>query len=324
MRSPITRTAAVIAVIVGAIWAYNQSVGNSGGTTTVLSLLNAATATENAWFTGEQTVHIVNQIVISPQHDANDLGMLMENLESNFDQANLDAFYHRLLTPRGMEFFSLDPDGYRHNHHLELVDPPAGEATIEDHIWYDPSTGRYARLLTRTDRALFAHSFDGHRVYLAQRDEQGNLIVQSDPVTASFSAPKNLAGFLGSTSTEVRKLLEVKDILIRGKPTESTIRGKAVHVYKLSYLDIMDKGTPYVQLSVDKNDQSIVKIEFITNQKTALTIDHLSRTQGELPTVGWNLSALPGSHEMPVADVTVRHEIGRAGLTVQEMAERAT
>ena len=32
MRSPITRTAAVIAVIVGAIWGYNQSVENSANT----------------------------------------------------------------------------------------------------------------------------------------------------------------------------------------------------------------------------------------------------------------------------------------------------
>lgn len=69
MRSPITRTAVMIAVIVGAIWAYNQSVENSGGMPTILSLLNAATATENTWFTGEQTVHIFNRIVISPQRD---------------------------------------------------------------------------------------------------------------------------------------------------------------------------------------------------------------------------------------------------------------
>ncbi|MHC4316674.1 MAG: hypothetical protein ACYSW3_29880, partial [Planctomycetota bacterium] len=324
MRSPITRTAAMIAVIVSAFLVYYKSAGNPDGSPTVLYLLNAATAAENTWFTGDQTVHIVNQIVIYPQHDVNDLGILMENLESNFDQANLDAFSRRFLTPSGMEFFSLDPNGYRHNHQLELVDQEAGEATIEDHIWYDPVTGRYARLLTRTDRVLFAHSFDGHRVYLAQCDDQGKLIIQSDPVTASFSAPRNLAGFLGSTTAEVRKLLEVKDILIRGEPTESTIRGKAVRVYKLSYLDFMDKGTPYVQLSVDENDQSIVKIEFIANQKTALTIDHLSRTQGVLPPVGWDLSALPGSHKLPVTDVTVRHEIGRTGLTVQEMAERAT
>ncbi|MHC4143353.1 MAG: hypothetical protein ACYSUD_01100 [Planctomycetota bacterium] len=324
MRSPVTRTAAVIAVIVSAIWAYNQSVENSGGTPTVLYLLSAATAAENAWFTGEQTVHIVNQIVIYPQHDVNDPDLLMQNLESSYDYANLEALYRRVLTPRGMEFFSLDSNGDRHNHHLELVDPQAGEATIEDHIWYDPGTGKYVRLLTRTDHVLFAHSYDGRRVYLAQRDDQGKLKIQSDPVTASFSAPKDLAGFLGSTTARMQPLLDGKDMLIRGKPTESTLRGKAVSVYKLSYVPFLNKGIPYVQLSVDKNDQSIAKIEFITNQKTALAIDHLSRTQGESPTVGWDMSALPGSHELPAPDVTVRSEIGRSGLTVQEMADRAT
>ena len=325
MKSPITRTAAVLAVMLSAFWLHYQSSGNPEKLHTVLSLLNAASAAENAWFTGEQTVHIVNQIVIYPQHDTNDLQILMENLESNYDQAAFDAFYHRLLTPRGMEFFSLDPNGYRHNHHLELVDPQqAGEVTIEDHIWYDPGTGRYARLLTRSDRVLFAHAFDGHRVYLAQRDDQGKLNIQSDPVTASFSAPKDLAGFLGSTIAEVRKLLEVRDILIRTEPTESTIRGKAVRVYKLSYAFFADKRIPYVQLAVDKSDQSIVKIEFVTNQKTVLSIDHQSRTRGELPTVGWDLSALPASHDMSAPDVTVRHDMGRTGLTVQDMAERAT
>jgi len=325
MKSPITRTAAVITVTIGIIWAYYQTVENPNGTPTVLSLLNAATATENTWFTGEQTVHIVNRIVIYPQHDVNDLGTLMENLESNYDLANLEAFARRLLTPQGMEFFSLDHNGNRHDHQLELVDrQQSGEATIEDHIWYDPDTGRYLRLLTRTDQVLFAHSFDGQRVYLAQRDDQGKLMIQSDPVTASFSAPRDLAGFLGSTTVRVRQLLDGKDLLIRGKPTESTLRGKAVEVYKLSYVDIFAEELPYVRLSVDKNDQSIAKIEFITNQKTTLTIDHLSRAHGEFPSAGWDMSALPGSHETAAPDVTVRSEMGRSGLTVQEMAARAT
>ena len=324
MRSPITRAAAVIAVIVSIVWATYQTVGNPIGTPTFSTLLNAATATENAWFTGEQTVHIVKHIVIYPQHDANDLGTLMENLESNYDLTNLEAFARRFLTPQGMAFFSLDQNGNRHDHQLELVDPQAGKATIEDHIWYDPDTGRYARLLTRTDQVLFVHSFDGQRVHLAQRDDQGKLKVQSNPATASFSAPQDLAGFLGSTTARVRQLLDGKDMLIRSKPTESTLRGKAVDVYKLSYIDFLDEGLPYVQLSVDKNDQSFVRIEFITNQKTTMTIDHLSRTQGELPPVGWDMSALPGSHETAVPDVTVRSEMGRSGLTVQEMAERAT
>jgi len=72
MRSPITRAAAVIAVMFSVFWGYYQSTGHSNGTITVLSLLNAATATENAWYTGEDTVHIVKQIVIYPQQDAND------------------------------------------------------------------------------------------------------------------------------------------------------------------------------------------------------------------------------------------------------------
>jgi hypothetical protein len=324
MRSPITRAAAVIAVIASTIWAYYQSVDHPSGTPTVLSLLNAATATENAWFTGDQTVHIVNRIVISPQHDTNDLGKLFENLESNFDQENLDALQRGLLRPRGMEFFSLNPFGHRHQHHLELVDAQAGEATIEDCSWYDPMTGKYARMLIRNDRVLFGHSYDGYSVYLAQRDGQGELTIQSEPVTASFSAPKNIADFLGSTAASVQQLLEEKDMLIRGKPTESTLRDKSVLVYKLTYFDLADEGYPYAQLSVDKNDQSIAKVEFITDEKSALTIDCLSRTQGEFPPVGWDLSALPGSHETPAPDVAVRSEIGWDGLTIQEVAERAT
>jgi len=329
MRSPMTRSAAMVAIIISAFWLYYQSSGNPEKDHTVLSLLNAASAAENAWFTGEQTVHIVNRIVIPPQHDTNDLGLLMKNLESNFDQANLDAFNRRLVspggvTPGGMEFFSLDPNGHRHNHLLALVDPQAAEATIEDRIWYDPVTGKYARMLIRTDHVLFAHAYDGHHVYLAQRDDKGELIIHSEPVTASFSAPKNLAEFLGSTTAGVRQLLEEEDMLIRGKPTESTIRNKAVRVYKLSYADSLDEGLPYVQLSMDKHDQSIVRINIFANQKCALTIDHLSRTQGVLPPVGWDLSALPGSSDGSVTDVTVRSEIGRSGLTIREMAEQAT
>ncbi|MGB2864974.1 MAG: hypothetical protein WBC05_16730 [Sedimentisphaerales bacterium] len=324
MRSPITRTAAMIAIIVSAIWAYYQSVENSDGSPTVLSLLNAATAAENARFTGEQTVHIINQIVIHPQHDVNDVGLLMKIFESNSNLDNLNALALRAITPSGMEIPTLDPNGHRHIHHLELVDPQAAEAMIEDRIWYDPITGKYARMLIRTDRVLFAHSFDGRRVYLAHCDDQGRLNIQSEPVTALFSMPENPADFLGSTAG-IRHLLQEEYMQIQGKPTESTIRGKAVHVYTLSHFDLtLDKRIPYQQLSVDQNDQSIVKIELIANQKPALTIDHLSMTRGVLPPVGWDLSALPGSNDGSVTDVTVRSEIGREGLTIQEMAERAT
>ncbi|MFC1764164.1 hypothetical protein ACFL6U_19085 [Planctomycetota bacterium] len=127
MSNPITRSAAIITIIFSAFWAYYQSVGNPTGTTTVLSLLNAAAATENAWFTGEQTVHIVNRIVIYPQHDANDPDLLLKNLESSYNDANLKALSRWFSTPRGMEFFSLDSKGDRHNHHLELVDPQGGD-----------------------------------------------------------------------------------------------------------------------------------------------------------------------------------------------------
>lgn len=323
MKSPITRTAAMIAVIVSTIWAYYQSVGNSGGTATVLSLLKAASAAENAWFTGEQTVHIVNQAVITPQHDFNDVGLLMKNLESNFDNANLMALLLRVATPHGMDISSLDANGHRHTHHLALIDPQAGEATIEDRSWYDPVTGCYARVLMRKGSVLFGHSFDGRRVYLAHCDDRGELIVQSEPVTASFSIPETPADFLGFTAG-IRNMLEKQEMFIRGKPTESTIRGRAVQVYKLSWFELNDKRIPYLQLSVDKNDQSIVRIELVANQKPAQITDHLSMTRGVLPSVGWDLSALPGSHDGSVTDVTVRGEISREGLTVQEMAEHAT
>ena len=91
MRSPITRIAAVLALALGLIWMWGNG-ADSNGAPTMLSLLNAAAAAENTWFTGEQTVHIVNEIVVHARADGKDLAQMLQELESDYYES-LDPPY---------------------------------------------------------------------------------------------------------------------------------------------------------------------------------------------------------------------------------------
>jgi len=324
MRSPITRIAAVVALGLGVIWMGWHGPDSKGGTPTMLSLLNATAAAENAWFTGEQTVHIVNEIVVHARADGKDLAGMLQEMESDYDESKREAFTRLVLVQRWLPIYSLNPDGNPQVHKLELVDPQAAGAKVVDHIWYDPVTGRYVRILTRKDRVLFAHAFDGQQVHLARRNDQGELLIQGDPVSAQFSPPQDPADFLG-LAAGIRGILPEKGWApLEEQTPEATDASNAQRVYKLGFVDPWEKLDTYQLIYVDQRDQSIAKIECVVDQQPTLSIERLAVTQGDVPPAGWDLSALQGTAKGLDPDVTVLANSARVGLTIKEMAERAS
>lgn len=325
MRSPITRIAAVLALALGLIWMWGNSPETNGRTpTTMLSLLNAAAAAENAWFAGEQTVHIVNEIVVHARADGKDLARMLQELESDYDESKRVAFTRLVLAQRWLPIYSLEPDGNPQLHKLELIDPLAAGAKVRDHIWYDPVSTRYARILTRKGQVLFAHAFDGQQVHLAQRNAQGELVLQSKSVSAQFSPPEDPADFLGLAAGIRAILPEEGWAPLEEQTQEATTVGKGLRVYKLGFVDPWEKLDTYQMLYVDAGDQSIAKIECVVDQEPTLTIERLTVTQGDRPSAGWDLSALEETASVLDLAVTVQANSARVGLTVPEMVERAS
>jgi len=324
MRSPITRIAAVVALGLGLIWICWQGPETQGGTPTMLSLLNAAAAAENAWFTGEQTVHIVNEIVVHTRADGKDLARMLEELESDYDESKRVAFTRLVLAQRWLPIYSLEPDGDLHLHKLELVDPQAAGAKVKDRIWYDPVSARYARILSRKDYIHFAHAFDGQQVHLAQRNDQGELVLRSVPVSAEFSPPQDPADFLGLAAGVRGILPEEGWAPLEERTQEATTAGKTLRVYKLGFVDPWEKLDTYQLIYVDQQDQSIAKIECIVDQQPTLTIERLTVTQGNVPPAAWDLSALQETANDLDLGVTVQADSARVGLTIQEMVERTS
>ncbi len=321
MRSPVTRVAAVMAVVLSGLWLYSQSRDSS--TPTVLSLLNAATAAENAWFTGEHTVHIVNEIVVHARADGDDLARMLEELEADYSESKRVAFTRLVLVQRWLPLYSLEADGGIRLHKLELADPEAAGVKVTDRIWYDPVTGRYARILTRRDRVLFAHAFDGQQVHLAQIPDGGALTVESNPVTPAFTVPQAPADFLGLTAGIRHMLPEAGGAPLEELEPETAERDDGVSVYKLGFTDPWEKLDTYQLLYVDQQDRSITKIECVVDQKPTLTIERQSVTQAVHPPAGWDLSGLQAQSGPSVEQVTVQADGARVGLSVDEMVKRA-
>ena len=107
------------------------------GTTVEMSasrLLSRAWAAEEALFTEEGIVHIVNEIVVKAVSNP------------------------VLARGRWMPVVSVEATGKPRFHQLTLTAEPGEQYTVNDEAWYDPSTGQVVRLFTVDGRAIFATS----------------------------------------------------------------------------------------------------------------------------------------------------------------------
>ena len=115
--------------------------GNGPVRFSALGLFAKACAAEEAVFTGDGVVHIENEIVVKPTADPNWARM------------------------RWLPIISLEPTGKTRFHQLSLPAEVGQGYSVKDESWYDPASGRFARLLTVDEKPLFANAYDGKAVY---------------------------------------------------------------------------------------------------------------------------------------------------------------
>jgi hypothetical protein len=323
MKSPITRVAAVLLLMVGiAVMNWQSSKSHSNDRTsslTFLSLINTASAAEQALFAGENIVHITHEITLYPNSDAPDMAAkLDELLESNFARTKNAAFMRAWFSSYvWLPVHSLEPDGELRWHKLELAETAEKASSVQEHIWYDPDSGFFARVFKQQEQVLFALSYDGEAVYLAQASDDGRFQVQREPITEQFSLPDNPAEFLGISasfqgSMDMRNLPPVEE-----DDLGQLADGTWVRVYKLRWQDT----DAYHVFMVRDDDDTIEQIESVAYGRPVQQIQRVSSDSAETPGISWDLAELAGQTTQAQSEVTFTE--GMTEITAQQMAERA-
>ena len=320
MKSPITRVAAVLLLIVGiAVVRWQISDNKPSSQLTFLSLINTACAAEQTFFTGDSIVHITHEITLYPNTDAPDIAnQLDELIESNFSR-NKDAAFMRAWFSSyvWLPVHSLGPDGEIRWHKLELTETAEEACLIQEHIWYDPESGFFARVFKQQEQVLFALSYDGQAVYLAQASDDGRFEIQREPITEQFSLPDNPAEFLGISASFQGSMDMMNLPPVEEQSRQQLADGRWVRVYKLRW-----QGTDaYHVFVVDDVDYTIEQIESVAYGWTIQQIQRVSSDSAETPGVSWNLAELAGQTTQAQSEVTFTE--GMTEITAQQMADRA-
>jgi hypothetical protein len=324
MKSPITRVAAVLLLMVGiAIMSWQSPDSQSKdqiSSLTFLSLIQTASAAEQtAYFTSDHVVYVTHQITLYPNIDAPDAAAKLDELvESNFSQnKNIDLLKAWFYSTASLPVHSLRPDGKLRWHTLELAEITDQPSIIQEHIRYDPATGFFARVFKQGSQVLFGLSYDGQAVYIAQPTDSGRFAITREPVTDQFNLPDNPAEFLG-ISASFQSTMDMMNLPpVQEEKSEQLADGTTLHVYKLCW-----KNTDaYHVFRVNADDNTIHQIESVGYGKPVQQIARTASDSVEARGFSWDLAELAGYSALPQADVILKK--GVTNITAEQMAEVA-
>jgi hypothetical protein len=321
MKSPITRVVAFSFLMAGiAFMGWQSSTSNSNvKTLTFLSLIQTANAAEQSLFTGHSIIHITHEITLYPNTDVpNVSAQLDELMASNFSgNKNADFMRSWFSSHVWLPVHSLEPSGKFRWHKMELAESADTANTIQEHVWYAPESGYFARIFKQGEEVLFGVGFDGEAVYLARPSDEGHFEIKREPITDQFLLPENPAEFLGISasfqgSMDMRNLPPVEE-----QSTETLVDGTVLRVYKLRWQDT----DAYHVFKISVENDTIEQIESVAYGKTIQQIQRISSNSGETPDISWNLAELAGQSTHAQSEVTFTE--GMTEITAQQMAERA-
>ena len=298
------RAALVLATTAAALLAINLSPTRSPGPS-AFSLFAEAAAAETRFFADDRLVQLVNEIIIKPIADA------------------------ELAAARWLPLISLGSDGKPQYRQLKLAAKPGESYTVRDAAWYDPSTGRFARVISVEGRPLFAHSFDGQAIYTLSSDEKGESHVERAAIGKEFRPPKSPAEFLG-IAAGLASALDEKDRrdLVSDVGRTTLEDGSSARVVKLGLSPI---GPPDKQIEasyrvvIRDDDHTIESFEFTVRGKSLLVVRRAKGDGSAEPPAGWNLAKLEStSKQGPApAGLAALADMIKLNVTPEQMAERA-
>jgi hypothetical protein len=299
------RAAMALATAAAVLLAVNLSRDARSPGLTALGLLSEAAAAEARFFAGDHLVQLVNEIVVKPIDDAELAGL------------------------RWLPLISLGPDGKPQYRQLKLAAQPGESYTVRDAAWYDPATGRFARVISVEGRPLFAHSFDGEAIYTLSGDEKGESHVERAAIGKEFRPPKSPAEFLG-IGAGLTSALDEKDRrdLVSDVGHTTLEDGSSARVVKLGLSPI---GPPDKQIEafyrvvIRDEDHTIESFDFTVRGKSLFVVRRAKAEETGEPPAGWNLAKLKSTSEAGPAPAGLAVLAGmiKLNVTPEQMAERA-
>jgi hypothetical protein len=303
MASSVVKIAAAVIVVVAALITgiFGPRAGEpQKGVLTGFPLLATACAAEDALFASTQVVYIKNEIIVYPAPAFRELGFtwlpmcsLKADGKFRFDQLRL----------------SLEAEPY----------------TVTDQAWYDPTTGRFVRLLQTAGQTVFANSYDGQSVYTLDIGEDGQMQTSKKLVTEEFKAPQKPADFFG-LAAGLRSGLDKSTPQVQSVEMGKLDNGSPVHIFKVGLPDPNGRMPSYWLFKVRDDDGTIAEKEFVIDQQRHMLIRRVLNQHVDRPEVSWNLAELTGSNipagQKPRASVTPDMVI--PNVSIQHMVEKAS
>lgn len=275
-------------------------------------LITEACAAEGHLFLGNQIVHLVSEIIVEPVADAT------------------------LAKMRWLPFVSMKPTGKPDIGQLALPAKPGEGYTVEDRCWYDPATGRFVRILSRSGKPLFANSYDGKNVYTLEASATGQARVEKHPVAKDFQPPKSPNEFLGMAAGLRSSLGEKNESLATDAGNTTLADGAQAMRVKLR----LPTGGPneayenYVLVTIRSDNHLLERMEWLAQGKMLLVIRRGKTEPSQAPGVGWDLTGLakqaattatasgPGVMSgMVVPDVSVEEMVKKAEFTTYVLSK---
>ncbi len=301
---------ALAAVVLLAVSVFRSSPERSPASGRAWDLLAEASAAEAALFADGQLASLVNEIVVEPVKDP------------------------ELIAMRWLPLMAIGADGKPQFQQLKLGGEPGKGYTVQDQTWYEPSTRRFARVLSLDGRPLFANAYDGKAVYLLEFDDQGQPRLKRSLVTGEFQPPMNPAAVLGIAAGLTSNLdrRSAKDFAKDAGAT-TLDDGARAHVVKLSFsrlnadeqADEAKQLDAYFRVTIRDDDKTIESFEYITREQLLFTVRRGKPAEDREPPFGWDLAGLERSlaSAKERSPVQVRADLVVPNVSVDDLVKRA-
>jgi len=296
--------AAVVAVVVGLFGLSKLGRTPPGGKSVFgnFRLLAQACAAEESLFLGADIIHIQNEIIV----------------QGHGGTPPPEGLDHTWLP-----MCSVKADGSLRFNQLKLSIEPESYV-VTDHSWYDPVTGRFARVLKTGGRVFFANSYDGQSVYTTASRADGTLELVGEAVGAPFTPPQSPAEYLGLAAGLKTSLTE-ETTQVQSVEQGALPDGTPAHIFKVGIPGPDGQLNAWWLFRVRDEDSTIAEKEFVVAGRSRLLIRRVLTKPVEAPEVSWSLDeieALIGEGEAG-QKVSVTPDMVIPRVSVHHMVERA-
>ncbi len=275
----------------------NQHPQNNSTDSTAFSLLSQAWANEQALFDSEGILHLINEILVPPIHDA------------------------QLAKARWFPLSALKADGGAHNHQLALPSEPGKGYTIHDEAWYDPAEHKFIRILSKKDKAFFATAFDGENIYDIDTDKEGRI--NQHPVSEAFKSPEKPENFLGVFPGFASQIMENDKTQFEFLEDATLENGVDVRVLQAVNPMPGSKVENAILFKIKQSDSTIAEIEWRINGSSYLIIRRKTTETVEMPRLPWNLDGIEILDNATASQPHIRKDMILMDVSVKHMVSRA-